>query len=130
MEELDDDERYTFDDNWSIDEPMASHINSQYLHPGSNQTVTTSSYPSSYASSNHSSNHYGNSHHLHSINKLQKKIQDQKLNMMQNQVTSLIQEGQAALTKKVKVYELDPNEILMRRTLKLQKQQRLQQQQK
>ncbi|CAO3651260.1 unnamed protein product [Cunninghamella blakesleeana] len=128
MEELDDDERYTFDDNWSVDEPMvASHINSQYLHPGSNQTITTSSYPSSYASSNQSSHHYGNNHHLHSINKLQKKIQDQKLNMMQNQVTSLIQEGQAALTKKVKVYELDPNEILMRRTLKLQKQQRLQQ---
>ncbi|CAO3652039.1 unnamed protein product [Cunninghamella echinulata] len=128
MEEIDDDEKYTFDDNWSVDEPMASHINSQYLHPAS-MSNPTSSYPSSYASSNQSSNPYRPNNHLHSINKIQKKMQDQKLNMMQNQVQSLIQEGQAALTKKVKVYELDPNEILMRRSLKLQKQQRLQQQQ-
>ena len=41
--------------------------------------------------------------------------QDEMLSRMEERLQSLIEEGQAALTSKVELYELDENEIAMRK---------------
>ncbi|CAO3597147.1 unnamed protein product [Absidia cylindrospora] len=125
LEEVDDDEKYTFDERWSVDggepilmnshhqhhlhltSPSSSHRqlstnknnNSKYLHPNSS-SVATSTTTSSSNNNNPSPE------------------EDRRLAFMEVQVASLIQQGQAALTKKIKVHELDPKEIAMRRALK------------
>ncbi|KAI8096287.1 uncharacterized protein BX664DRAFT_355670 [Halteromyces radiatus] len=94
MEEVDDDEKYTFDERWSVD---GDGIKMQQ-HTSALGKLSISSSTSTVKSTQHEEN--------------------KRLALMEVQVASLIQQGQAALSKKIKVYELDRNEIALRRALK------------
>ncbi|ORZ19548.1 hypothetical protein BCR42DRAFT_219697 [Absidia repens] len=125
MEEVDDDEKYTFDERWSVDGGEPILMNSHHQH---HLHLTSPSFSHRQLSSNNNDN---NNKYLHpnassvanstttsSSNNNPSPEEDRRLAFMEVQVASLIQQGQAALTKKIKVHELDPKEIAMRRALK------------
>ncbi|ORX45077.1 hypothetical protein DM01DRAFT_1175135 [Hesseltinella vesiculosa] len=95
-EDWDDDEKYTFDEGWSED---ISILNSNL--PASS-LMPPPYHPNSVASSTHSKQSYCGR-------------QDRRLAKMEVQLSTLIQQGQAALAKKIKAHELNPHEIEQRR---------------
>lgn len=118
MEEADDDEKYTFDERWSADGNGGEHAPSyqQYLyqqhHASSKMQQQQRHTPSSEASATSGKD------------SAPPQEEDRRLAVMEVQVASLIQQGQAALTKKIQVHERHPNEIALRRAMKQRSQQK------
>jgi hypothetical protein len=115
MEEADDDEKYTFDERWSVDGSGGEHAPSYHYqqHPASSRIQQQQQHtPSSVTSATSGKD------------SAPPQEEDRRLAVMEVQVASLIQQGQAALTKKIQVHERHPNEIALRRAMKQRSQQK------
>ncbi|KAI8337103.1 hypothetical protein BC941DRAFT_426718 [Chlamydoabsidia padenii] len=117
MEEIDDDEKYTFDERWSVDGGGGEHVHSNLQqHPYQHHHTSSKMNQQQHMSPSVTSSSSGKDSAL-------PQEEDRRLAFMEVQVASLIQQGQAALTKKIQVHERHPNEIALRRAMKQRGQQ-------